>query len=353
MERGYYVGMDIHKKYSQVVVMNEKGEVLAEGRLGHDVGRKELREMEAIAGQSKVAIEATASWGWLAEELEGMGMEVHLAHPGGVRLIAESRLKTDKVDARVLAHLLRTGFLPEAYLCPREVREKREMMRYRLGMVRMRTAAKNRIHAQLARLGIEVGQTDLFGKGGREFLRGLELPKMERDHLDGWLEIVEHLDRLIKKATERIERSLAEDPRAEFLTSIPGIGKLLAHTILAEIGEVQRFHSERAFSSYAGLVPTTRQSGKVTRFGGLVKGCNNYLRWALVEAAQVASRCDIQFRARYLRLKKSKGSAVAIAAIAHKMAKIVYTVVKENRPYHRFQHEPLRVGPLPRMVANG
>lgn len=351
MEEGYYIGMDVHKRYSQVVVMDEKGEVLAEGRLGHDLARKELRQLEPIARESKVAVEATVGWGWLAEELERMGAEVHLAHPGGVRLIAEGRLKTDKVDARVLAHLLRVGFLPEAYLCPREVREKREMMRYRLGLVRTRTAAKNRIHAQLARLGIEVGQTDLFGKVGKDFLRGLELPKVEREHLDGWLEVVEHLDRLIKEATERIYRSLEEDGRAKLLTSIPGIGKLLAHTILAEIGDIERFPSQRSLSSYAGLVPITHQSGEVTRFGGMPEGCNKYLRWALVEGAHSAARSSLDFKGRYLRLKRSKGAAVAAGAIAHKLAKIVYAVLKENRPYHRFQAKPLRVGLQHDMVA--
>ena len=174
-----YIGIDIHRKFSVVNVMDESGTEVERKRLEHDnpIGVREF--FENYSGAS-AAVEATVGWMWLADELEALGIDVHLAQSAGVKLIAGSRLKTDKVDAKALANLLRTNFLPEAYLAPQDVRRQREILRYRMAMVKMRTMAKNRVHAMLIRLNIHPTATDIFGVKGKEMLCALELEEPSR-----------------------------------------------------------------------------------------------------------------------------------------------------------------------------
>jgi hypothetical protein len=203
--------------------MDEEGQAIDQRVLYHD-DQEKIREYFSHIGQDgTVTLEATRNWYWLFELLEEEGLRVKLAHPSKVRLIAEARIKTDSIDASTLAHLERTGYLPEAYIPSRDVRDNRELLRYRLSLVRIRTSLKNRIHAILDKLGINHPFFDLFGKKGREFLRALSLRDVYRKELDGYLSTIEFLDEILKGITKRIQTSLEKDPQAELLMSIPGI----------------------------------------------------------------------------------------------------------------------------------
>ena len=199
---GQFIGLDIHRKFIQVCVMDQMGVVSQELRL-------ELEEPDQLREffrgfdpqDSQAVMEATIGWMWLADELQALGIEVHLAHMQGVRLIAESHRKTDRIDARILADLLRTDFLPEAYLAPPQVREDRMVLRHRQGLVAWRTAAKNRVHALLARYNIHLPQSDIFGAQGLKELKALEMPveaaRIRDEHLlaieflNGRIQVVE------------------------------------------------------------------------------------------------------------------------------------------------------------------
>ena len=185
------IGVDLHRKFSEVCVLDSEGEKQMQQRLYHEDEQQILEFFAQFPQGTPVAVEATRGRMWLADVLEGLGLDVHLAHCLGVRLIAESRLKTDKVDAWVLAQLLRTGFLPEAYLAPTEVRDNRMLLRHRQAMVSNRTAIKNRVHSLLARYNIHLEQSDIFGKAGTEMLRRLELPSHARRILDDLLDYIE------------------------------------------------------------------------------------------------------------------------------------------------------------------
>lgn len=328
-----YIGIDVHGKYSQVCIMDGEGTVLTNERWEHaEVSR--LRERLAqFPSATQAVLEATGGWMWLAEELEAGGLEVHLAHAGKVRLIAEARLKTDKVDAWVLAHLLRTGFLPEAYLAPREVRDQRALLQHRQGLVKMRTAVKNRIHALLRRFNLSVAASDIFGVKGRRQLKGLLLPAPYGGLLGQWLRMLEELDALIRINERRIRRELAEEPRARLLMSLPGVGLLTAHLILAEVGPIERFASAKKFASYAGLCPSTRQSGAKTFHGRIGPAGRKYLKWALVESAHTAARRDPHCGRLYQRHRRSKGPGKATVIVAHFLARMVWKVLKEGKPY--------------------
>ena len=163
----YYVGMDIHKKYSSVAVIDEQGVLVDRHRVDHRYREEVTGYFNQFPLKTQVVMEAPCGWGWLSEVLQDLGLEVKLANPSKVKIIAESQIKTDKVDALVLAQLLRTNFLPESYLAPKEQREARDLLRYRISLVHLRSGVKNRVHALLTRLGIYHSYSDLFGKKGR------------------------------------------------------------------------------------------------------------------------------------------------------------------------------------------
>ncbi|MBV8941972.1 MAG: IS110 family transposase, partial [Solirubrobacterales bacterium] len=167
------VGIDLHRSRSHVAVIGDEGDVLLSRRIVNDPATF-LELLAEIDGECRIALEATYDWEWLADVLQGAGYELHLAHPLRTKAIASARVKTDAVDAKTLAHLLRTAMLPEAYIAPPELRDLRELLRHRAVLTALRTSVKNRLQALLARHGIRREHTDLFGKGGREFLASLE-----------------------------------------------------------------------------------------------------------------------------------------------------------------------------------
>src|SRR5512133_4299320 len=169
-----YVGIDLHRKRSHVAAVDEHGVQVLSRRIVNDADVFE-EVIAELGGEAKFALEATYGWEWLAQLLEDRGCELHLAHPLRTKAIASARVKTDAVDARTLAHLLRADLLPEAYVAPRELRDLRDLLRQRVVLTHMRTALKNRVHALIARHGIQRQHSDLFGVGGRRFLAELGL----------------------------------------------------------------------------------------------------------------------------------------------------------------------------------
>jgi transposase len=316
------------------------GQAVRRERLFHDEEQTVRDFFGDMPSGTPVAIEAGAGWMWLADLLEDLELDVHLAHPGGVRLIAQSKLKTDKVDAAALAQLLRTGFLPESYFAAGEVRDQRMVLRHRERMVKWRTMLKNAVHAVLARHNVHLSATDIFGAGGMEMLRTLDLPQPSRWVLDQLLESIEYLNKRIERARAKIARMLQPDERVDWLTSIPGIGKLTAYYVVAEIGQIDRFPSASQFVSYAGLCPSTHQSGSKLRHGRTSPGGRRLLKWVLVEATHTAVRRDHYFGTKFRHLQRTKGNGKAYIAVARKMARIVWQLLKEHRPYETRTQKP-------------
>jgi len=206
-----YVGIDLHRKRSQIAALDEEGAELLSRRV---VNEPEVLKaiLAELGGELQVALEATYGWEWLADLLEQEGHELHLSHPLRTKAIAAARVKTDAVDARTLAHLLRTDLLPEAYVAPRELRDLRDLLRHRVVLTRMRSALKNRVHALLARQGIQNGHADLFGAGGRRFLAELALREPARRRLDSLLSLIGDFDRESPIVTSDSSGPEAPDP---------------------------------------------------------------------------------------------------------------------------------------------
>jgi len=331
----FYLGIDQHKRFSQVAVLDEAGKQVGKARWSHDAPQK-IREYVRRFQPAAAALEATRNWDWMFELLEEEVGQVVLSHPARTRLIAEAKIKTDQVDARVLAQLLRIGFLPTAYAPPREVREGRELHRYRMTLVRYQTQLKNRIHALLDRQGIMAPEADLFTRRGRVWLVQVDLRPPYRFELDS---LLRRLDEAVveRRALEReLRQRLRADPRTPWLLSVPGIGETTAYLILHEVGDIHRFASAKHFASYCVLVPSTRQSADHRYQGHVGRAGNLYLKWALIEAAQVARRHDPALEALHARLLHG-GSNKATVAVARHLAVAVYQVLTREQPY-RFRN---------------
>jgi transposase len=279
------VGMDLHRRRSVLVRMTEDGQRLGTARITNSPG--ELRAQIARAGKSpKVVLEATYGWYWAADTLAAAGAEVHLAHPLGVKAFSYRRVKNDERDATDLADLLRMGRLPEAWIAPSRVRELRELTRYRHRLVGLRTSCKDQVHAVLAKLGIPVTCTDIFGVAGSAWLDGLGLPQPYAGKVTSLRQLTAELTAEITMLSEVTADLLRSDRGYQVIQQLPGIGPVLAAVITAEIGEVTRFKNAGQLCSWAGLTPRHRESDIKVARGHVTKQGSRMLRWALIEAIQ-------------------------------------------------------------------
>lgn len=328
-----HAGLDMHKRFSVVTVEDDRGREIVTGkRLPND--EAELTEFfGGFEDELKVVLEAGPNWYWMCDLLDGLGLDNKLCHPLKTKAIASARIKTDKIDSRTLAHLSRLDFIPESYKPDMETRHLRELLRYRAFIVSMRTKVKNRVHALLAKQNIDNPYTDLFGKKGLLFLRELPLPPVYSHALNSSLAILEALTMEIKEADSAVRDAYASSGDARLLSTIPGVGPIFSLTIASEIGDIDRFHSSRHLSSYAGLVPSTYQSGGTTRHGRITRQGSVWLRYALVEASVSAVARTGYLRDQYMKQKKRKGASTARVAVARKLSTYVYYMLKERKDF--------------------
>ena len=342
-----YIGLDQHKNFCVIAALARDGEMLDQRKIYHNDPDELKRYLSQVPEGSKLAVEACSFDAWLSDLVEEHGIEVHLANPNKTRAIAEARIKTDELDAKTLAHLLRTDLLCESYHAPKELRQRRYLLRYRQCLVWYRTGIKQRIHALLGRLGIpSLPVTDLFGKRGMTWLNSLQLESHYQTALSGYLNLLEHITDMIKKAEGEIREEIKNDPDAELLKTIPGIGDLSAYLLVVEIGPIERFASAEKLSSYAGLVPRLHQSGQSLYLGRITKQGNKFIRWVLTEAGCTAVRKDPNLARFYQRIVQKKGAQKAQVAVARKLLTYVYHILKKKEPYKPFQSLPNKpVGP--------
>jgi transposase len=249
-------------------------------------------------------------------------------------------VKTDAVDAPTLAHLLRAGLLPEAYIAPPELRDLRDLLRHRATLVHLRTSIKNRVHALLARQGILPDHADLFGTAGREFLTSVELPEGPRRRLDSLMSLIGDFDREITTTTRRIDQRANADERVKLLCQLRGIGRYTAMLIIAEVGDVNRFPTARHLCQWAGLTPTVRSSDGKARLGHISRQGSTILRWALCEAAQHTPTGGGPLRAKYERIAKRRGRKIAKVAIARQILTLCYYGLRDGE-IRCLKHQPI------------
>jgi len=335
-----YIAFDSHKKYTQVRVEKADGTEVRESRIEHQRGAITAFLRGAEPG-SVVAVETIGNWYWIVDEIEAAGCVAKLVHARKAKLMMASVNKTDKLDAKGLNRLQRTGTLPEVWIPPGELRDRRELPRTRMMLVAMRTQLKNRVHATLSKYGLDVRDiSDLFGVRGRELLkeRMAVLPPQARFVMQ---EVLEELDQVGGRA-DRIEKRMSElfgeTPELRRIRTLPGVGPILGAVIWLEIGDIGRFASAERLASYAGTTPRVHSSGGKTRYGSLRPDVNRYLKWAFMEAANVVAINARRWGDRhvanlYRRLREKKGHAKAVGAVARHLAEATFWMLTKQEDY--------------------
>jgi len=321
-----YVGIDVHRKRSQVAVIDQVGEVLANRNVPNGV-ESVLGVIGGLPAGTPVAFEAAFGWGWLVELLEDYGFAPHLVHPLRCKAIASARLKNDKVDAAILAQLLRADLLPEAWIAPPAVRQLRALLRHRAQLVRLRTLLRNRIHAVLADHGQD-RPGGCWSGPGRAWLASLELPAVSRAVIEDDLALIDALQHPIDRLDQEAHQRARTEPAVKVLTQLPGVGPFTALVILAETGDLSRFGSARKLAAWAGLTPTVRGSDRTVRHGHISKQGSAWLRWVLCQAAQTAKRHP-DFAASYQAIAHRRGNKIATTAIARRLLTRAYHLLTD------------------------
>ena len=329
-----YIGVDVGKNRCQACIMDEEGEILDEFPFTNTwEGIQALLEKTGDT-KSKAVVESTGNlWLRIYEALEGHGVEVKLANPYKTKAIASARIKTDKLSARILAHLLRADLVAECYVAPRDVRQVRALLRQRASLVKMRTMVKNRVHSQLDRYEYTSSWSDIFGLAGMDWLRGLDLESGDRCILDTHLRHLECLNSEIGFLDSRIAGQALESEDALLLMTMTGVDYNSGMLLACEIGDITRFPSPKHLVSWLGLCPSLYQSGNSLVMGRMKKDSNGRARWVLIQAARTASRTDPRMRELYMRVSSRKGTGKAAVRVANKMAVIMWHMLTERKPY--------------------
>jgi transposase len=341
-----FIGCDAHKKFSVFVAVNERGHAGEALRVAHD--RQLYREFLArLPAHSAIAVEASGSYSWLVDEMERLGHRPKLCNPHEAKRRMGLTNKTDKLDARGLAILLRNGTLPEVWIPPSELRDQRELLRLRIFLVRLGTRVKNRIHGTLARHNVQVPGADLFGVAARLELHARlpELPEHSREAVEQELATLDFLETQIESAEHRLDAIMKVSAEADLLKTLPCIGKILSMVLMLEIGRVDRFPSAAHLASYAGLVPRVYSSGGHTRMGQVCGNVNRNLKWAFVEAANLIAinqrrLAGMHVVRLYQRIRRAKNHQKAAVAVARHLAEAAWWVLTKQEVYRQPQGLP-------------
>jgi transposase len=322
-----YVGIDLHRRRSVIVRKSADGELLSKTRIMNDPAEM-MRAVAEAGPEPEVVLEATFGSYWAADLLTEMGAHVHLAHPLGNDW-GKRRVKTDVRDANDLVDLLRLGRLAEAWIAPPEVRELRELVRYRAKLVRLRSGLKAQVHAVMGKHGVLPARVDMFGLGGTAQLDALELPTPYAWRLASLRQFVRTYDAEIDRLDRTIAKQLAGHRGYRAIQAIDGVGPVIGAVMVAEIGDIGRFASPDRLCSWAGLTPRHRESDVKVRRGAISKQGSRLLRWAAVEAVS-KNHLGGDFKAAYRRIAERRGRNIAKIAAARKLLTLVYYGLRDG-----------------------
>lgn len=320
-----YCGLDIHKNFHVGCIMDDKGQVVKEGRFENS--KDGIDGFFSGFPVERVVMESTGFWWPVYEMLEARGYDVVLAHPFRVKAIASAKLKTDKVDALMLAHLLRADLIPESYIPDKRMRELRNLVRHRANLVRIRVTVKNKIKAYLLRDGVQTKGSYIFSKRGRQAIL-----KEGKDEVKSYLPVMESLDNQIKAAEGRIQNIARNRQATSLLLTIPGVGAYTALLLYAEIADIKRFRHVKNLLSYAGLAPMVKESaGKGS--AKLSHESNHLIKGILTEIVGISIKYPGRIQNHYYKIKKKKGWRIARISTARYMLTIVYAMLTRMQPY--------------------
>ena len=337
-----YVGLDVHKEVVQASIIDEQGRRLESHRLPCTKESLEAFARERLSPTDHLALEATTNTWAVVALLRPHVERIVVGNPLRTRAIAEAKVKTDKVDAEVLAQLLRCDYLPSVWQPDEDTQRLRELSAHRTGLVADQTRLKNRVRSLLAQRLIDPPLPTLFGVTGRTWLRAVTLSSADRLIIDGFLRLLDQLE----AEQAGVEKTLAEIsyPKEEvrLLMTLPGVGAAAAQALVAALGDWRRFPDGDAAASYLGLTPSVRQSANSCHYGRITKAGNPQARWLLTQAAQQVAQHPGPLGVFFRRLKAKKNHNVAVVATARKLVVIAHLMLKNNEPYRYALPEPTR-----------
>lgn len=340
-----YFGLDLAKRETQLAVLNSNGEQVQQKRF--PTSREQFLALAAeLRTGDTVALEVTTNSASIARLIrDNSKARVIVSNPIKTKVIAAARVKTDKIDARVLAELARVGYLPEVWLPDEDTEALRQFITDRTSLVRRRTECKNSIHSVLHRNLVRQEYTDLFGTGGREWLdkiiageeTDVPVPQLDRLRMGSLLNEIDRIDALVTDLESVIASYIAVRPflkdQLDRLMSVPGINLVTGAGILATIGDVSRFPDKKKLAAYFGVVPSTYQSGDTSRNGRITKQGRAEARWLLIEAAEALRKSPSPMRALYRRVARRKNHNIAVVAVARKLIELVHHLLTREEDY--------------------
>jgi transposase len=336
-----HAGLDLSRHRVDVHLLAEDGTTLEVTTAPPDLDglRGLVRSVARSYGKKEevmAVIESMNGARFVHDTLELYGWSVEIADAQKVKGLAPLACKTDRIDARVLAELSRRDLVPAIWLPDPAVRCERELARFRLHLVRHRTALKNRIHSSLLAFGHPCPVSDLFGFEGRALLARLEFPEPWLGDIEASLRLIDAINFQITEIEDELVADGADHPYVPLLRTAPGIGLVLGYTIAAEIGDIERFASPTKLCGYTGLCPRVYQSGESDHRGSLRKNGPKYLRWALIEAATHASRHPVyaeRYKRTSTRLGRQRGKKIARVDIGRRLAEAIWWMLTTNKPF--------------------
>ncbi|UCC44977.1 MAG: IS110 family transposase [Candidatus Zixiibacteriota bacterium] len=328
----WYVGVDLGWKSSVIALLSDDGIKVSPKRFSNQNPSTMMKYLSQYK-PFKAVIEATGSYRWIYELLIQHG-EVILAHPFRLRAIWSGKAKTDKLDAKVLAELLRADLMPESYVPPPSYQVLRDITRARARLVRRRTRVRNELRSILACANIESPMSCPFGPRGLKWFASLQLNPAADIVRDELIERLEYFETVIHKFDERLKTIAGHYPQTEALIDIPGFALYTALLVIAEYGQPWRFRQASQAAAYAGLTPRVYQSGQYEHRGKISKQGSPWLRWILVEAAFKVTRKDEPLRRFYERVRRRRGKQAGRIAVARKLAEICW---KRLMAWHQSQ----------------
>jgi transposase len=328
-----YSGIDLHSNNSVVTVTNDEDRIMAEKRLPNDLTKILtflLPWRETLVG---VVVESTFNWYWLVDGLQAAGFKVHLANTTAIKKYDGLKHSGDEADARHLAHLLRLGILPTGTILPPEHRAVRDLSRKRMQLVRSRTTHILAVENIAARQqGVRIS-SDQVKRLDAESISRMGLPADVELAVESNVAVIATLNAQIDRLEKRLQENVKARAEYGLLTSVPGIGHVLATTILLETGPIDRFATVGNFASYARCVDSVHTSNGKKKGEGNTKNGNKYLAWAFIEAANFALRYCAEAKRFYERKKAKTNNVVAIKALAHKLARACFHILKERQSF--------------------
>ncbi|MGB5013813.1 MAG: IS110 family transposase [Pyrinomonadaceae bacterium] len=346
LEGERYFGVDLAKRETQLAVLNAAGEQVFSKRF--DTSREQFLALASeLREGDTLALEVTTNSTAIARLIrDNSKAKLIVSNPIKTKVIAQAKIKTDKIDARVLAELARVGYLPEVWLPDEDTEALRHFISDRTTLVRRRTECKNTVHSVLHRNLVRQTKTDLFGTGGREWVETIiagtaadtaPIPELDRLRIGSLMNEIDRIDAQVADLESVIASYIAVRPhlkqQMDRLLSVTGINLVVGAGLMATIGDIKRFPDKKKLAAYFGVVPSTKQSGDTSRNGRITKQGRAEARWLLIEAAECIRRHPGPMRALYTRIHKKRGHNVAVVAVSRKLIELVHHLLIREEDY--------------------